>query len=84
MKREDVKWIVGIFGGGAVALSSSFHLFPWIPENVQHYIGLIAFLWTVVSAKMQSSPLPSKFDREQHVFTENDKDDAGSVDGHSV
>ncbi len=62
MTRDDLKWWVGIIGGAAGSVAGNFHLFPWIPESWQHAIALISFVYAVVSAKMQSSPLPAKTD----------------------
>lgn len=45
-------------GAAAVALASHFAEFPWIPPNVQHGIELVAFVYSVFSAKMATSHAP--------------------------
>lgn len=56
--RDSVFWTISIIGGAAAALVLHFKEFPWIPLSVQHGIELVAFLWTVGSAKLSWSPLP--------------------------
>lgn len=60
MTRDDLKWWIGIIGGVAVGLSTSFNVFPWIPAGWQHAISLAAFAWSIISGKMATSPLPGK------------------------
>lgn len=58
MPTRDSIWLwVSLIGAIAVALSSHFSEFPWISTKAQHIIELISFIWSVVSAKMMSSPL---------------------------
>ena len=59
MTKDDVKWIVGMIGGAIVGLAGALALFPWIPESVQHWISLVAFLISTVSGKLSRSPLPA-------------------------
>ncbi len=56
--RDSLTWLIGMIGGVAVAIAANFHLFPWIPENAQHVISLIAFIVSVISGKMSTSPRP--------------------------
>lgn len=60
LTRDDVTWWIGIVGGIAIGLSSSFSLFPWISVPWQHGISLVAFIYAIVSAKLATSPLPGK------------------------
>ena len=58
--RDSALWWVGMVGAIATGLALNFDLFPWIPDSVQHWISLVAFVTGIVSGKMASSPLKGK------------------------
>lgn len=60
MARDSVLWTVGMIGAVVIGLAANFDAFPWIPVTAQHWIGLAAFIAGIISAKLATSPLPSK------------------------
>jgi hypothetical protein len=60
MARDSVLWTVGIIGAIVIGLAANFDAFPWIPVTAQHWISLAAFIAGIISAKLATSPLPSK------------------------
>lgn len=62
ISRDSIIWWVGIVGAIATGLAMNFDMFPWIPDHVQHWISLLAFVFGIVSGKLATSPLPGKDD----------------------
>lgn len=60
LTRDDLKFSIGLIGGVAVGMAGSFNLFPWIPPTWQHGIGIVAFVYSIVSGKLATSPLPGR------------------------
>jgi hypothetical protein len=60
MARDSVLWTVGMIGAIVIGLAANFDAFPWIPVTAQHWISLAAFIAGIISAKLATSPLPSK------------------------
>lgn len=60
MSRDSALWWFGMVGAIVVGLAANFEAFPWIPVPAQHWISLTAFIAGIVSAKLATSPLPSK------------------------
>jgi hypothetical protein len=58
--RDSAVWWVGMVGAVATGLALNFELFPWIPDPVQHWIALVAFVTGIVSGKLATSPLKGK------------------------
>lgn len=60
--RDDIKWWVSMIGAAAVGVTANVHQFPWLSEQAQHVIGMVAFLYGIVAGKLATSPLPGKID----------------------
>lgn len=60
MARDSILWTVGMIGSVVIGLAANFDAFPWIPVTAQHWISLAAFIAGIISAKLATSPLPSK------------------------
>lgn len=64
LNRDSVWWGVSIIGSIAIALSTRFDAFSWIPPGWRNAIELTAFIYPVVAGKLASSPLPPKRNRD--------------------
>lgn len=65
MTRDSILWWFGMVGAVLTGLALNFDLFPWIPDQVQHWISLGAFVFGIVSGKLASSPLPHSKDTKE-------------------
>jgi hypothetical protein len=60
MTRDSILWTLGMIGAVVIGLAANFDAFPWISVTAQHWISLAAFVAGIISAKLATSPLPSK------------------------
>lgn len=65
MTRDSLIWWIGILGGVATGLAAHLDQFSWLPDNVEKVIELTAFIVSIISGKMATSPLPSKAEKER-------------------
>jgi hypothetical protein len=64
--RESGVWAFGMIAGAITAVAANLHLFPWLPDDVKHYLSLVSFIIGVTCAKMAHSPQPSKQTQRHH------------------
>ena len=58
--RDSGVWAFGIIASAITATAANLDLFPWMPEDIKHYLSLASFIIGVTCGKMAHSPQPSK------------------------
>lgn len=64
VSRDSVVWWFGIVGSIVSGLAVNLQLFPWIPDQAQHWITFAAFVVGIISGKLATSPLKGEHDAE--------------------
>lgn len=68
--RDSWVWWFGIITSAIVAITANLDMFPWLPDNVKHALSIATFLIGATSAKMATSPRPSRRQQKRDIELE--------------